>query len=150
VAAGVEDLEEDHYSFDATVLPDGLYRFRLTASDAGANPPGEGQSGDRLSEPVVIDHSPPLLAGVERSGEPRDAATRVLEDAWNPLRAAEVSVDAGEWRTAPAADGLLDGRRETLEIEVPAGARLLLLRATDAAFNVQSFDLSERPPAVIQ
>jgi hypothetical protein len=70
----------------------------------------------------------------------------VLEDAWNPLRAAEVSVDAGEWQPAPAADGLLDARRETLEIEVPAGARLLLLRATDAAFNVQTFDLSEHLP----
>ncbi|HUF78152.1 MAG TPA: hypothetical protein VMR44_04470 [Thermoanaerobaculia bacterium] len=139
----VEDLEEDHYSFDATVLPDGLYRFRLTASDAGANPPGEGLSVDRLSEPVVIDHSPPLLAGVERERTNPGMRLRVvLEDAWNPLRAAEVSVDAGEWRPAPAADGLLDGRRETLEIEVPEGARLLLLRATDAAFNVQTFDLS--------
>jgi hypothetical protein len=142
-----EDLKEDHYSFDATVLPDGVYRFRLTASDAAANPPAEGQTGDRLSEPVVIDHAPPALAAVDR--ETTNPGTRlrvVLEDAWNPLRTAEVSVDAGEWQPAPAADGLLDARREALEIEVPAGARLLLLRATDAAFNVQTFDLSEHLP----
>ncbi len=55
-----------------------------------------------------------------------------------------MSVDAGEWRPAPAADGLLDGRRETLELEVPEGARLVLLRVTDAAFNVTTFDLSDR------
>ena len=142
-----EDLAADHYSFDATVLPDGLYRFRLSASDAEANPPGEGQSGDRLSEPVVIDHSPPVLATVDRRGSNPGTHLRVvLEDAWNPLRTAELSVDAGEWRPAPAADGLLDGRREALEIEVPAGTRLLLLRVTDAAFNVQTYDLSDQLP----
>ena len=69
-----------------------------------------------------------------------------MEDAWNPLRTVEVSVDAGEWHDAPAADGLLDARRETLEVAVPEGAKLLLLRATDAAFNVITYDLSDRLP----
>jgi hypothetical protein len=140
-----EDLEEAHYGFDATVLPDGVYRFRLTASDAEDNPPGEGQVGDRLSAPVVIDHSPPALVEAEaRRGNPGRHLRVVLEDALNPLRTAEVSVDAEAWRTAPAADGLLDGRREALELEVPEGARLVLLRVTDAAFNVTTFDLSEK------
>ena len=31
----------DHYSFDATVLPDGVYRFRLTASDRRRQRPDE-------------------------------------------------------------------------------------------------------------
>lgn len=140
-----EDLEEDHYGFDATVLPDGVYRFRLTASDAADNPPGEGQAGDRLSGPVVIDHSPPALVEAEaRAGNPGRHLRVVLEDAWNPLRTAEVSVDAAEWQAAPAADGLLDGRREVLELEVPEDARLVLLRVTDAAHNVTTFDLSAK------
>ena len=139
-----EELEEDHYGFDATVLPDGVYRFRLTASDAADNPPGEGQAGDRLSGPVVIDHSPPALVEAEaRAGNPGRHLRVVLEDALNPLRTAEVSVDAAEWQAAPAADGLLDGRREALELEVPEGARLVLLRVTDAAHNVTTFDLSD-------
>lgn len=137
----VEELEEDHFSFDATALPDGLYRFRLSASDEEANPPDEGLVGEELSEPVVIDHSPPALASAERRG---GVVRVVLEDAWNPLRTVEVSVDAGEWQGAPAADGLLDARREVLEVEVPDGATLLLLRATDAAFNVVTYDLSDR------
>ena len=69
----VEELDDDHFSFDATALPDGLYRFRLTVSDAGANAPGEGMVGDELSEPVVIDHSPPALveAASARAGRSR-------------------------------------------------------------------------------
>lgn len=137
----VEELEETHYSFDATVLPDGLYRFRLTASDAEENAPGEGLAGDELSEPVVVDHTPPRLVEAERSG---GTLRVVLEDEWNPLRTAEVSVDAEEFEPAPAADGLLDGRREALELAVPEGARLVLLRVTDAAFNTVTFDLSDR------
>lgn len=139
----VEDLEDDHFSFDATALPDGLYRFRLSASDAEANAPGDGLVGDELSEPVVIDHSPPALVEARRKG---GEVQVVLEDAWNPLRTVEVSVDAGEWHDAPAADGLLDGRRETVEVEAPDGAKLLLLRATDAAFNVVTYDLSSQLP----
>ena len=137
----VEELEETHYSFDATVLPDGLYRFRLTASDAEENAPGEGLAGDELSEPVVVDHTPPRLVEAARRG---GTLRVVLEDEWNPLRTAEVSVDATGFEPAPAADGLLDGRREALDLAVPEGARLVLLRVTDAAFNTVTFDLSDR------
>ncbi len=140
-----DDLDDDYYSFDSTVLPDGVYRFRLTASDAKENAPGEGETGEELSEPVVIDHSPPNLVEATRKGGSGGGTLRVvLEDAWNPLRAAEVSVNAGDWKPAPAADGLLDARREVLEIPVPNGAKLLLLRVTDAALNVATYDLSAR------
>lgn len=136
----VEDVQEDHFNFDATVLPDGVYRFRLTASDDSGNGRGDGLTGEQLSEPVVIDHAPPRLVEAERRG---GVLRVVLEDALNPLRSAEMSVDAGEWEPAPAADGLLDARREVLEIPVPDGARLLLLRTVDAAFNVVTFDLTD-------
>lgn len=138
--AVAEGVEEDHYNFDATVLPDGVYRFRLTASDTEANGPGDGLAGQELSEPVVIDHAPPRLVEAEL----RDGALRVVvEDALNPLRSAEVSVDAGPWEPARAADGLLDARREALEVPVPEGATLVLLRTVDAAFNGVTFDLSK-------
>lgn len=144
-----EELEETSFGFDATALPDGLYRFRLVASDAAENAPGEGLESDELSEPVVIDHSPPVLveAGRPRGGDGGAGTVRVVvEDEWNPLRSAEVSVDAQGFEPAPAADGLLDGRREALELTVPEGAKLLLLRVTDAAFNTVTFDLTDRLP----
>ena len=71
--------------------------------------------------------------------------TVALKDALSPLRDAVVSIDAGDWRPAVAADGLLDGRRETLRIERPEGARMLLLRVSDAAHNVITFDLLAEP-----
>jgi hypothetical protein len=134
----VKDLEEDYYSFDATVLPDGVYRFRLVASDRPSNEPAEARTSERLSEPVVIDHALPVLSAVERSG----SLTVTVRDELSPLREAVWSADAGEWQPAQPADGLLDGRTEILHLDVPAGASLILLRVTDAAYNVVTFDLS--------
>ena len=133
-----DDLDDSYYSFDATALPDGVYRFRLVASDRPDNGADGALSAERVSEPVVIDHSPPELVAVER----RDGALRAtVADAWNPVRQAEWSVDAGEWKPATPADGLLDGRREELVVQPPADARYVVLRVMDAAFNVATFRL---------
>jgi hypothetical protein len=134
------DLEDDHYSFDATVLPDGIYRFRLVASDRNANDPATALAAERVSEPVVIDHTPPALVSVERDGK-RLRVT--LHDAASPIREAVYSVDAGAWKPARPADGLLDEQTETVVVDAdPASAGLLLLRVTDAAYNVVTFDLT--------
>jgi hypothetical protein len=135
-----EELEDERYSFDASVLPDGLYRFRVTVSDERGNVGAEALTATRTSEVVVIDHSPPVLGTVKRDG----ARVRVaIEDTWNIVREAVTSVDAGPWESAKADDELLDSRREMLLLEPKKGAKLLLLRLTDAAYNVITYDLSE-------
>jgi hypothetical protein len=139
----VDDHDATWFAFDAATLPDGLYRFRVTATDARSNPePGRGLTASAESEAVVVDRTPPELGAVERAG--RTLAVAVY-DAANPLRAAELSVDGAPWQPLRAADGLLDGLREELvSDEIPPGAKLVLLRLTDAAFNVRTYDLSER------
>ena len=137
----VDEHEATHHAFDAAALPDGVYRFRLTATDAPGNPePGEALTAARESEAVVVDRTPPALGEVERRGR---ALVVAVYDAANPLRTAELSIDGGEWRPLRTADGLLDGRREELMTDdLPAGARIVLLRVADAAFNVRTFDLT--------
>ncbi|MCY3929684.1 MAG: hypothetical protein OXG81_15570 [Acidobacteria bacterium] len=136
-----DDLKATFFSFDATVLPDGLYRFRVEASDRLDNTVGEALEAERVSAAVVVDHSPARLVEASRDG---GRVSAVVEDAWSPLREALVSVDAGEWRAASVEDGLLDSQRETLSIDASEGARLLLLRLTDAAHNVTTIDLSDQ------
>jgi hypothetical protein len=134
------ELKEEYLSFDSSSLPDGVYRFRLRASDRPSNDPDRALVAERLSDPVVVDHTPPELGKVEKE---KDGHLRVaVRDAANPLREALYSVDAKEWQTAVVADGLLDGRSEVLLLAVPAPSTLILLRVTDAAHNVTTFDLS--------
>ena len=155
VAAGdwiavVGKLDDDHYSFDSAVLPDGLYRFRLRAFDGTERSPGSGLEATRLTEPVQIDHSPPRLlsrsAAQAAKGGAKGESRRVeveLEDA-SPLREVALSVDGGDWQMLQPADGLLDGRREKVVLELPAAARFVVLRVTDAAFNVLTFPIESR------
>jgi hypothetical protein len=134
----VDDLEEEHYSFDATVLPDGVYRFQLRVSDRSPMQADKALQEEEISEPVLIDHTPPVLSRVTKQGERWQVE---IEDALNPLREAVFSVDAGEWQPATVVDGLLDGQQETLVLSPSESGRLVLLRVTDAAFNVVTFDI---------
>jgi len=135
----VDELDDTYFSFDSTVLPDGVYRFRLTASDR----PGQGDVNalvdEEISEEVVIDHTVAQLVSKKRNGKTIEVE---LQDAASPLREVVYSIDAGDWHDAVATDGLLDGRREVVRVEVPEEARLVILRVTDAAFNVVTFDLT--------
>ena len=129
----------------------------MTVDDGPSNLDIDASSASRTSPPVTIDHTPPRKVRVERSrvergraehsrAERRGSALEIeLEDALSPIRRVEWSVDATEWSPAPAADGLLDERREILRLEPPPDARLLLLRVHDAAFNVVTFDLTDSP-----
>ncbi len=137
----VEDLEQIWFSFDATALPDGVYRFRLSASDLPADPLAAAQLAERTSPPVVIDHTPPTAAA-PRYG--KGTLEVELSDALSPLREASYSLDAGAWQPARTVDGLLDGRRETFRIEVDEGVRIVLLRVTDSQFNVLTLDLGDK------
>lgn len=142
-----ENLKEQRYSFDSTVLPDGRYRLRIVASDKLGNVDGEHLTSSKISELVVIDHSGPTVDSVQADigsdGRRRTVLSVTTSDTLSRLREAVYSLDAKEWQEAAADDGLIDGRREVFSIDVEEGARLLLLRLTDASFNVTTYDLSQ-------
>jgi len=136
-----KEKKDDFYSFDATAVPDGRYRFRLRVSDLPANAPETAYVAEEITETVVIDHSPPRRLAVERRSGGRDPLLTVADD-WNPIVKAELSVDAGEWRELAPVDGLADGRSEKFDLgSVPRDAKIALLRVSDAAFNATTFDL---------
>src|SRR6185436_11257672 len=118
----VADLNDSYYSFDETALPDGVYRFRLAASDGTDERPADALVDARVSEPVVVDHAAPRLVGVRRDG---DQLLVEVEDAGNPLREASFSVGAAAWQPATPQDGLLDGKREVLAVAAPPGSKLV-------------------------
>jgi hypothetical protein len=97
-------------------------------------------TAEQVSDPVVIDHTPPVLVKVEKG---RDGALRVtVRDAASPLREARHSVNADEWQPVRADDGLLDSRSEVFVIPPGKPEDLSLLRITDAAHNVITFNLT--------
>jgi hypothetical protein len=127
-------LKEVFYSFDTTSLPDGDYVFRLTASDAEANPE-DRKATSRESSPVRIDNTPPVIRKLS-------SAPGLFEfegvDALSPILEAEYSVDAKEWTRVEPNDGLSDSPVERYRIRLDPKARggFLLIRVTDSSHNV--------------
>ena len=136
-----KDVDDTFYSFDATPLPDGRYRFRVTASDRLSNPEAEALSATAEGDVVVVDATPPVLTVVSRRLEGERAVLRVkAADALSPVLRAEGTVSAERWKALGAADGILDGREEEIVFSAPrpAGAAFLAVRVVDAAGNVSS------------
>ena len=133
------DVDDPFLSFDATPLPDGRYRFRVTASDRVSNAEGEALEAGAESDVAVIDGTPPLLTVLERTAEPSRVRLKVrATDALSTITRAEGTVSADRWRTLAAGDGALDGREEELTLTVPKpdGPAFLSIRVVDAAGNV--------------
>lgn len=140
-----DEIEDDFFSFDATALPDGAYRFKLVATDRSAPDVEKPLRSERVSEPVYIDHTAPSVRGSRVESGRLEVE---VHDVMSPLADAQFSIDARAWHPAAVSDGLLDGTSETLSIRLPeaGSAQLLLLRASDTAFNVLTIDLSSELP----
>jgi hypothetical protein len=135
------DVEDAFASFDTAPLPDGRYRFRVTATDKVSNAEGEALLATEESDVAVVDGTPPALTILERKVEGERVALRVKAvDALSPLARAEGTVSADRWRPLAAADGALDGREEALTLLVPkpSGPAFLSIRVVDAAGNSSS------------
>jgi hypothetical protein len=133
-----KDIEEAEVSFDSTAFADGLYQLRIVASDAGANPIGEGLSGERVSEPFLIDNTAPQVLDLkaQRDGGILRVRFRAADSATKIARA-EVSVNGGEWRAVLPETALLDSREASfsVELEAPEGEAVVAARVADQREN---------------
>ncbi len=130
-----KDLEASLFTWNTNTLPDGRYRLRVTASDAGANALGEERSGSLVGEPFAIDNTPPSIE--ELTGTGARIRGRAV-DAAGPVSRIEVAVDDGEWRSVTPEGGFGDSRSEAFACTLPGlapGEHLVSVRAMDLAGN---------------
>jgi hypothetical protein len=135
-----EDWTEILYAFDTATLPDGVYLFRVTASDAPSNPQGLALKGEKISSPLVVDNTPPFFknASATRSGASLRVAFQA-EDALSPIVEARVFIRPGPWQVVFPGDGICDSKQESFEftLNLPADAdNLVVLTVKDAHGNV--------------
>ena len=136
-----KNLDSTSLAFDTQALADGLYRLRLTASDAGGNPE-EPATATAVSGWVTVDNSPPTIS-LRRDGN--DWIVDVA-DALSVLTLVEWSRDAVEWRPALPVDGLVDGRAERFRIAATPGHHILAVRAIDDHHNRATSAVEEGTP----
>jgi len=133
------NLHDNSLTFDADILADGKYFFRVVASDREANAPASAREAQLTSAPVLIDNTPPTVTiGTVRYANGNAHVEFEAADAASSLRHCEYSLDAANWIPIEAADGVIDSPREKFVLDltgVPAGEHLLVLRVADSANN---------------
>jgi sugar lactone lactonase YvrE len=134
------DLTDTIFVWDTTAVADGRYVVRVRASDSPSNAADHALSGDRESEFIDVDNTPPTLTTeLTRQGSNARLLVRV-HDARSPILKVEYSVGGGPWQLLYPADGLADSPDETYTIDLANdsdGARVVI-RATDVLQNVMS------------
>jgi hypothetical protein len=133
------NMHENSITFDADVFADGKYFFRVIASDREANPPASAREATLISNPVMVDNTPPILTmgEVKRAGATAHVEWEAADTA-SALRRCEYSLDANGWVPVESADGVIDSLREKFTLNLTGlspGEHLLVIRAADSANN---------------
>jgi hypothetical protein len=137
-------LTAKEFIWDTSSVPDGYYRVRVEASDENANPESMVQRATGESEPFLVDNHAPQVLGLKlQAGRLEGRAT----DSMGPVSKLEYAVDGELWKVFFPSDDLLDTANEAFALTLtalPAGPHIIAVRATDAAGNVGSSEISTR------
>jgi hypothetical protein len=143
-------LTDSFYTLNAAALPDGIYRLKVVASDAPANPYDKYLIGELVSDPFVVANATPQVefTGNRTSGKRVEAQfrARVLT---GRIATAEFSVDGGEWFLVFPVDGIADSIQEEYRIatsELSTGEHLIGIRASDGDGNTGTARLVVKIP----
>ena len=142
-----DKLRENFYTIDGAALADGRYIIKVIASDAPDNPPGQKLTGERLSEPVDIDNTPPVVKVMGQPQVTRDAVRVVftVDDATGKIRKADASIDGAAWLPVFPDDGIADSGHEVYSVEFGAlapGEHTISLRSFDSSGNVGTLSIT--------
>jgi len=132
------ELNDTFLAIDGQSLADGRYFFKIVAKDTPSNPSNLALSGEKLTQPIDIDNTPPTVTALAPAQITGNAARVSFDavDAASYLTRAQYSVDGGEWMTVYADDGISDSPRERYTIEVPIKA------AGEYAITIRVFDVN--------
>ncbi|HLL88588.1 MAG TPA: hypothetical protein VK324_04740, partial [Tepidisphaeraceae bacterium] len=135
-----DKLKETTYTWDTQSVADGRYQLRVVASDNAANPDGQGKTATRISDPVLVDNTPPLLSDVTTTVNGRDVRVELRAGDRNGIvSGAEYAVDSSQdWQAIAASDKLYDSPDEAASFVakgLPPGAHVIAVRASDPMGN---------------
>ena len=142
-----DKLRDNFYTIDGATLADGRYVIKVVASDGPDNPPGQKLTGERLSEPVDIDNTPPAVKVVGQPQITRDSVRVVfsVDDTTGKVRKADASIDGAAWSPVFPDDGIADSGHEVYSVDFSAlgpGEHTISLRSFDSSGNVGTLSVT--------
>lgn len=134
-----DKVRERYLSWDSTAFPDGEYELRVIASDLPGNTPSDALTGTLVSDPFLIDNTPPQILNLSAtpSGK-RLQVTWKARDARSIIDHAEYSLNGCDWTAVNPTSKLSDSPEEEYNLTLDragAGEQTIAVRVTDAYDN---------------
>src|SRR5262249_23041166 len=90
-----DKLTETSFDWDTRSVGDGRYEIKVVASDAAANPRGQGKTATRISDPVVVDNTAPVIGDVKTEAKANEAQIELRAvDRTSTIASLEYAVDS--------------------------------------------------------
>jgi len=142
-----DELEASSYEWDGKTVEDGRYEVRVTASDERSNTTLTKLTGSRISEPVVVDNTGPVVKYMRITSPLKDKGQyRVLgieiADQLSAIDKLEYTIDSNaRWISTVPDDLVYDTTNENFTIRIdaeedlPKGDHVITVRLSDAVGN---------------
>ncbi len=135
-----ENWTETIFAFDTLSLPDGVYLLKVVASDSPSNPSGMEFTAEKITRPLVIDNSLPIIKNFKVNRERNKlVVTFVAEDLMSSIQEVKYLIRPGEWKSIFSEDGICDSKEESFKISItlpPQFDDLITVKVKDSHGNI--------------
>ena len=131
-----DPIKETFKLWDTRTVEDGVYEVRVVARDTPSNPKGTALSSARVSDPLVVDNTPPQIT-IDRAEVSEDGVIvhARIQDARSTIKEVSYAVDSDEdWTPLTADDDIFDSMDESVTFTVSGlspGEHRIAIRARD-------------------
>jgi hypothetical protein len=142
-----EKLEAATYNWDGKTVEDGRYEIKVTASDEKSNTTATKLTGSRISDPVIVDNSGPVIKNITSSALKDNGQYRIFEiqvhDELSAIGKLEYTIDSNDdWVGTVPDDLVYDTLDENFTVkidieeeELSKGDHILTIKVSDAVGN---------------
>ena len=141
-----DDLDKPTFEWDGKTVEDGRYEIRVTANDAKSNSSLTTMEGSRVSDPVVVDNTGPVVTNIKIKSVldghgPFKVLSFKVTDELSVVARLEYTVDSNsEWVGTIPDDLVYDTTDESFTVKIPAeemppGDHVITIMVRDIAGN---------------
>jgi hypothetical protein len=135
-----DNWTENIFTFDTLAYPDGVYFVKLTASDAPSNPQGTELRAEKISQPLLIDNSLPVIKSFLATKDKNTLeVTFEAEDAFSYIEEVKYLIRPNDWRVVFPTDGICDSKLENFKLRIPLAPNsenLITIKVMDSHHNI--------------
>jgi hypothetical protein len=132
-------LETDSFEWDGHTIEDGRYEIRVTASDERSNTTTTKLTGSRITEPVVVDNTGPVIKKYSIDSSKAVVLKMQVSDQLSAIGKLDYTVDSNtEWISTVPDDLVYDTTDEDFTIvieQLSTGEHVIAVRVSDDVGN---------------